>query len=85
MAVDEAAKENKLKASVIELFKANAGVILGFGEIVSRLNLPDEERGSLRVLLGGMVDSEMIRRRGSGRFLWPIVPTTNTELEELLP
>lgn len=64
--------ESKLKASLIALFKRNAGAVLGFAEIVESLKVGDEKRAYLRNVLGRMTDEHMIRRVGPGRFRWPV-------------
>jgi hypothetical protein len=64
--------ESKLKAQLIDLFKANAGSVLGTGDITAALELPADKHQTLRTYLGRMATEGLIARAGPGRFRWPV-------------
>lgn len=63
--------ESKLKAALIEVFKANTGATLGFSELVLQAKCRQDQLDYARVLLSRMATEGLIERIGTGRYRWP--------------
>ena len=63
---------SKLKESVLNFLRANPDAVFSVSEIGDRLNVPREKAHYLRCLLLRMCDEGLLRKRGQGRYCWPV-------------
>lgn len=71
--------ESKLKKTVQDLLKANAGTPLTVLDIALQLKVPEEKRQYLRNVLSRLASDGLAERSGSGRYKWPVRPPDSVD------